>query len=81
MRTIIINNESFEVSDDVTNFAAGVEAVEAQAKAALPEKATAEQITEQKRALDAIKAHRAEVKSKTIPAKAEAATTITEGAK
>ena len=76
MRTIIINNERFEVSDEITSFAAGVEALEASVKALPPE-----QIAEQKRALDAIKAHRAELKAKAAPAKADATTTTTEGAK
>ena len=78
MRTIKINNESFEVSEEITSFAAGVEALEASAKALPPEQAA-----ESKRALDAIKAHRAELKAKAdAKAKAEAAkTTTTEGAK
>ena len=80
MRTIKINNETFEIPLEVTSFAAGVEALEASAKA-LPDKATPEQVTEAKRALDAIKAHRAEIKAKAAPAKTDAATTTTEGAK
>ena len=74
MRTIKINNELFEVSDAVTSFEAGL----VELSKALPDKPEPEQVAESKRALDAIKAYRAELKAK---AKAEAEVTTTEGAK
>lgn len=76
MRTITINGQDFQVPLTVTSFTAGLEAVEASAKA-LPADPTPEQAAESKRALDAIKAHRA-AEAKT---KAEASKPTTEGAK